>query len=379
MNDSVIDCLGATDERSYCRYAGDGIRPYRCWNDSKCISIEESYDIDVCPFDNIESRYRDKVFSHISEIMRGDVEHVLKPKQRYFSFRHMNNYRYSTNKTKSLVKNQLTLRKISPIDDLMNDLDLWKCNRGILIKTRTRKNYRCFCPPSYYGDHCQFQGQRVSLTLQMRKICAPNCQGIFRLLVTLVDNKQVVHSQEQITYVSTEDCNKKFNIYLLYNERPKNLLKNYTIRVDAYNRINISYYASWILPVPFAFLPVNRISAMLTVPATPFTRKCSKFCAHGQCVSYINSEKEFCLCNSGWSDEQCTTMLNCSCSSGSLCLGVINNRSTCLCPLHKYGPRCFLTFVRQSRTNDSEQYICFPEENKPSKLNLRLSREIFWR
>jgi hypothetical protein len=71
----------------------------------------------------------------------------------------------------------------------------------------TENNYHCFCPPSYYGDHCQFQSQRVSLTLGMRKICAPDCTAVFGLLVTLFDN-------EQVTYISTSGCHRKFNLYL---------------------------------------------------------------------------------------------------------------------------------------------------------------------
>jgi hypothetical protein len=127
------------------------------------------------------------------------------------------------------------------------------------------------------------------------------------------------------------DCDKKFNIYLLYSGRPKNLNKTYRIHVDAYNKIDMSYYSSWMFPIQFAFLPVNRISTLLTLPATSITSQCSKFCGHGQCLSYVNIENEFCLCNSGWSGEQCTIPLNCTCSSGSRCfLSSICQQRKCL-------------------------------------------------
>jgi len=40
VNDDVIDCLGATDEREFCRQSSDffGYRSYRCWNSSICIN-----------------------------------------------------------------------------------------------------------------------------------------------------------------------------------------------------------------------------------------------------------------------------------------------------------------------------------------------------
>ncbi|CAF4520202.1 unnamed protein product, partial [Rotaria sp. Silwood2] len=52
-------------------------------------------------------------------------------------------------------------------------LDVWYCNRGILIPVVVRLasdpdigKGECLCPPSYYGDRCQYQSQRVSLSIQ---------------------------------------------------------------------------------------------------------------------------------------------------------------------------------------------------------------------
>ncbi|CAF1446162.1 unnamed protein product, partial [Rotaria sordida] len=122
----------------------------------------------------------------------------------------------------------------------------------------------------------------------------------------------------------------------------------------------MSYHASWIFRVLFTFLPINRISVLLTIPATPVTKKCSKYCGHGQCMSYMNDEKEFCLCNSGWFGDYCTTALNCNCSSDSLCLGIIHNRSICLCPLHKTGLRCLLPSTCQTARCADNKPICVP-------------------
>ena len=44
----------------------------------------------------------------------------------------------------------------------------WHCNRGLMIRIRLRNQEnvdKCLCPPSYYGDFCQYQNERASLTL----------------------------------------------------------------------------------------------------------------------------------------------------------------------------------------------------------------------
>lgn len=59
----------------------------------------------------------------------------------------------------------------------------------------------CLCPPSYYGNQCQFQSQRISLTVQFRKECAPNCRGIYGMIVTLIDSDNHIHSYDRFTYI----------------------------------------------------------------------------------------------------------------------------------------------------------------------------------
>jgi hypothetical protein len=94
----------------------------------------------------------------------------------------------------------------------------------------------------------------------------------------------------------------KNNLYLLYRSRPKNLTKSYTIRIDVYSKIDLAYHTSWMLPVKFLFLPVNRIAAYLTIPAHPVgvPNNCSLVCGdHGHCAIYTNTEEYFCRCDSG--------------------------------------------------------------------------------
>jgi hypothetical protein len=141
--------------------------------------------------------------------------------------------------------------------------------------------------------------------------------------------------------MSLRDCAKKFNIYLLYADRPKLISKTYAVQIDVYHHSTLTYRASWIFPLAFPFLPVHRLTVLLRVPLTamqPIDR-CQHSCIHGQCLTYVNNMTwTFCRCQSGWHGQQCDRTHDCNCSSESLCI----HRSVCLCPLNRFGSRCHL-------------------------------------
>jgi hypothetical protein len=103
---------------------------------------------------------------------------------------------------------------------------IWLCNRGILVFAGEWKEKRCFRPPTYYGDQCQYQNQRVSLTLQFTKGLSPDLRIVFQLVIMLIDEKHTIESYDYINYVTTRDCNIKFRLSLLYASQPKDLNKN---------------------------------------------------------------------------------------------------------------------------------------------------------
>ena len=177
-------------------------------------------------------------------------------------------------------------------------------------------------------------------------------------MITLVDSGGLVHSHDQFSYLAMRDCNGKFNIYLLYATRPKNTSNTYAIRVDAYEKNSLLHRATWVFPTRFDFLPVHRMAFRLNIPSMPAPSTCTLNCNHGHCLQTQNNmSAQVCQCDDGWWGERCEKEVRCSCSSGSRCLGLANNRSMCLCPMGRFGPRCYLILracMLQPCLNDGE-------------------------
>ncbi|UJR12680.1 hypothetical protein I4U23_016854 [Adineta vaga] len=193
------------------------------------------------------------------------------------------------------------------------------CNRGILINFRSNQSMirsKCLCPPSYFGSQCQWQNQRISLTLRLSFHSSILVNIAFQLIIILIDEfEQILINHEQITFVPIRDCNTEFNIYLLYPHRSKHISKNYSIRIDIFNKINLIYYTSWYLTIPFKFLPVNRLSTELFIPeiSTNQIKSCLLQCGnHGHCRNYANQELvDFCHCDQGYSGRFCNITEKC--------------------------------------------------------------------
>ncbi|CAF3334560.1 unnamed protein product, partial [Rotaria sp. Silwood2] len=216
------------------------------------------------------------------------------------------------------------------------------CHYGILtLFNGINQTNTCLCPPNYFGSQCQWQSQHISLTLQLRtkSIIAPPL--IFQLIIMLIDEKgTIIPNYEQIIYMPAHDCNTKFNTYLLYPHRPKHSSIDYSIRIDLFDKLTLNYWTSWYLPIPFQFLPVNRISTQLIIPEVRENKLCTLSCGeHGRCMKYTNMNNSFfCRCNQGYTGTFCNMTHRCQCSNDSFCLAP----SICVCPLNKFGSRCYL-------------------------------------
>ncbi|CAF1394360.1 unnamed protein product [Rotaria magnacalcarata] len=352
--DSVIHCLGATDERHITQY-NNGYRflqRFKCWNDSESVSsLSLCNRKSECRFgdDEIFCNYKRNstrsMCSDENSFSRSEMENffcynldtVKQVKLIYFKLLSMPLYlTQSIADEISSEKSIKTTAQSIPVDPLtrMSKMDQWQCNHGIPIRIRidsTRNKTHCLCPPSYYGDLCEYQSQRVSLTIQVR--VTTDWRNVFSFIIILIDDNEIIQSHDYIEYLAIRDCDTKFNVYLFYSTRSKNDF----IRIHAFNRLALKYRASWIFPLKFLFLPVHRLSVLLKVPV--LDNQPIQTCIHGQRYNYINNQNStFCQCESGWSGAQCSIEYRCDCAPDSLCI----DRSICVCPLGRFGSRCYL-------------------------------------
>ncbi|CAF4897202.1 unnamed protein product [Rotaria sp. Silwood1] len=371
INDGHIDCLGGYDEIDRCPPPSSSslTRQYRCFNETKCITpidICNSQERDCISGDDEDQwctqllNWSDwlKSFSRSTSLHTFDTNLYLinlqqsSRKEPWVHFTLKNHRNYLPIDAISNESNSIERTSVNsvPSDDSNTDWDLeWinyninaVCNRGLPIFVNDLKEYYCLCPPAYFGYQCEYQSQRVNLILQFR---AAEWRTMFTFIIMLMDENANIHSSEQIDYISIRNCQKKYNFYLLYSTRPKNFNHTYYVRIDAYDRLKMIYYVSMYYPIPYSFLPVHRLSLRLDIPireVITISNTCPLKCFHGKCRYFLNSDKYFCQCLNGYSGMLCTVNNSCDCSSDSICLGAVKNRSICICPHDKFGPRCYL-------------------------------------
>jgi hypothetical protein len=359
MEDGILDCLGGSDELRQClemKTVSKDIGHYHCYNENRCLNSDQMCNNrNDCLFGDDETFCKSIHHDCKSFIFynRSNVELALCQLRslKYIDYTLQTSPIYPRNPQK-MINNRRSERSISAKDMInkVNDLS-WSshCNRGRYAQVWLGENnytWKCFCPPSYYGDLCEYQTERVSLSL---RLTTNNARGIYTIVISLIDNddKREVNSFSQIYYVPRElICSTSHDIYLLYLNRSKNKTKKYSVHVDAFDKNSLTYIASWYLTIPFLFLPVNRLGVQLIVPTDRVSNsiKCILPCQNGECVKYLNVEKFFCRCIPGWSGVHCQIRSNCAdCSSESICIGSVGNRSICICPINKFGSRCILS------------------------------------
>ncbi|CAF1592837.1 unnamed protein product [Rotaria magnacalcarata] len=362
--DGNIDYIGATDEPSLCQFREDLSRwgPFYCegYFETRCIPITALCNNFNNCLSNDDERFCEKnnltTFTSICETPYASI--------RSNAEKFICEYPYQTERWPivhfSLGEIGSSSEPILHIDDktvTQHSLNTRRyeqlCHRGLhvrlwLDKKKNLTTIICLCPPSFYGDLCQYQNQRVSLTIQFRSL-SDVWRTPFAVVISLIDDSydRTIHSVEQLMYLPIRDCQRKFNVYLLYSTRPKNQSKNYSIHIDFYEKISLAYRGSFLLSIPFQFLPINRLAVHLNITSDrDIADSCSKHqCVHGQCIKYMNvpMRMTFCRCHQGWSGRSCTIPHHCTCSSNSLCTGVLaNNRSICVCRIGHFGPRCLL-------------------------------------
>lgn len=373
------DCLGGSDERFHCRQLTPGISDdrYRCWNSTNCHEVYElCLGKPICPFGD-DMKFCDKI-----ELNRGVcTRYIHDPDlERHPSFQFL----CALDETAKPSRVEFTLTERAPrsmtlweqqLTEFHSSLDYsegslnvaWLCNRGLLVWHRYEDELveECLCPPAYYGNRCEFQNQRISLSYQVQTF---ETLTVFQLLIVLIDQTTQIHSYEQRIYLGVRHCNIQFGLNLLYADRPKNDSKKYIVRIDLFEKVHLNYRASWEFPVQFPFLPVYRLATHLRIPfqsTTTGVSGCVPDCRHGECSLYANTRRAFCRCFSGWFGKSCEEAHQCNCANGSVCIEQNQNSSAiCVCPLGKYGARRLLTRSSCSPNPCLHNGLCVPEDER---------------
>ncbi|CAF4395012.1 unnamed protein product [Rotaria sp. Silwood2] len=345
-NDGKIDCLGATDEPKLCKHISLGYiqSGFYCYIKTLSVCIgsihlcsgnrdcDDGEDEQFCA-KNLTTIFTDKNICGASySSRRSDVEEflcsTLQDKRikliNYLSLDEMS--KTFEDQTKIVTKSVFSSASIMQRSHQYQP----RCHRGfdLCVWLNNEKNLTtniCLCSPSFYGDQCQYQNQRVSLTVKFQAF-SDSWSILFAMMISLIDDsdERIIYSHEQITYLS-----------------------NYSIHIDIYEKVSLSYRGSLLLPIKFSFLPVNRLTFIVIIPRkNENIQSCSNSqCVHGKCIIYSNNPQNasFCQCNRGWSGRYCTIPHTSICSSDSIYIGVsAYNLSVCVCPINKFGYRCLL-------------------------------------
>ena len=232
VNDGIVHCRGGSDERHFCRqmFPNDYQRRYLCTNQTRsCMHLvnlctdgswKDSSEDDhcgdqentVCPEDTVHEDEFDGICARSWHSRRSTAEKILCSLDEHI---YLVNYNYTdTNLYLRLIRAgnfpvqvqvQTTDAMIPEVRGLprshhllyLNDRT-WFCNRGIVLFVGRREQRRCLCPPTYYGDRCQFQNQRVGLVLKFTTLDPLRWRAAFYVLVILLDHGSVVQSYQDL-------------------------------------------------------------------------------------------------------------------------------------------------------------------------------------
>ncbi|CAF4029208.1 unnamed protein product, partial [Rotaria sordida] len=420
--DGIIDCIGGTDEQltNICvkKYPTDRKRRFYCMNSSLCIRPDQVCDTIIdCPFEddervcpwlfksNLSQFYCNNSLTHFDTRCGlqkpGDNdcqmnEHIWFCDLSTVRFVHadetsMSFERYppkcqiiESNSIKNLDSKQLlkSSKRSSPFKMTISSI-VSLCNYGYPVRSSVLNNsFFCFCPPSYYGDYCQYQSERLTVKLLVQPRYYMNPLTVFRLFIYLLDENNRIQSHDEFIY-----NHKGYNIvasrmiYLMY-ERYVNLsLKQRTkskfVRLDSYiiKPNNIQYISSWLFNVSFPFLPVNRLVINIFLLSESFRIVyCKKRCGlHGKCMHYVNAKHiEYCWCNQGWFGEMCQLKSSSnlchstSCAPHSQCIILDDEKKQikCICPLGKSGDQCYITHNACFNIQCGNDQTCLPFDQR---------------
>lgn len=239
----------------------------------------------------------------------------------------------------------------------------WICGRGVAVQTNKMNQIQCFCPPSLYGEYCQYFSDRITLIIGIDNIPEELLEqeiNTIKILALLLSNDNIIdYHIFHLPLILTRESNKKFRFNLIH-QRPKLLSNSFTVRFEAYHlsiNSSISFLGVWKYSIEFPFLPSYRLVQILRfekqLPSMVTQHICQTAnpCLHnGTCYSIMNQPNNtsafYCYCNNQTFGKHCQHVQQSTtspiCSKYALLRSLSSSKSICLCPIYSYGPTCHL-------------------------------------
>ena len=367
-SDGIIDCLGASDERmTHCPrlYPNEPHRRFKCLNHSLCVPV---YDVcdgrRDCPLGDDEWPCPDRSYSNcpndtfllsdrrtcIADISRCSESYMKLSStnrifcdligRRKFVITTLDGYKpYPPRANQVLNVNQEQLIRSTAVE--YHPLSLFKnCRNGFALASG-----QCLCPPSYYGNECQWQSDR--LTVILRLDVQPDIYDLETAIFTLVLRIDQTHHHEQIMHFHQQQEAVRHTIYLLTPTDKRRI----SVRIDACLTTSdiVHQRMAWIFDVPFPFLPVNRLALRLSIGDSQPPISCSIVCVHGTCVPYATDpQRQYCRCEQSWHGVDCNTPSQISCKKGAEEI-----QGVCVCTLQYHGRGCYI-----KKFNFCHRHLC---------------------
>ncbi|CAM4810548.1 unnamed protein product [Rotaria magnacalcarata] len=204
FKDNKTDCLGLTGEQPRCdgSYASKyRTMSFRCSYSDICIEYFQLCDGHSDCHDNTDENFCSNLtincekrssynYSAADEIICGLNEGENR-ESAFFTVYTSNNYPRLTGTVVSHTiqspVDQHTMENINEIK-VEKSSQSWYCNRGLIVRTWNENNSNgevCICPPSYYGNLCQYQNQRISMTL---RLTADDRLATYAIVSMLIDD-----------------------------------------------------------------------------------------------------------------------------------------------------------------------------------------------
>jgi hypothetical protein len=302
----------------------------------------------------------------------------------------------------SSVKHEQVRTKHVPIEAAMK---YYRCNRGVNV-VMYDGSIVCFCPQFYYGNRCQYHGDRLTFIYHVNFSRSNFAQStdktiVMKFLVLFMYNNEIIDSSlsdvrpaieinaytkkithfiySRINRILNERYERYFNRTHIIHEQP------YTIRVEAYlNRAKEMprLIGLWRYPIYFDYLPSFRLVKVLDFIEHSNTNDSNHTCSNNQCQQHeqcwpiLNTKSDYvCLDvrskqNNNGSHLSSRTCSNEFCSPDAFCRSNsyhVNNtqyqQAICICPTNKFGVRCYLDYDRCTRNPCENNGTCFSTSN----------------